>query len=372
MQYILYLFVLLMSLFNTIFPGYTWQSQDKHNQTLTFEVVAHKNLQQEKDLFVFTYRERYKDRIPLEDFEKIPKWFEKIENHIANPNQNTFLITVKRNNDLCGLNFCTLLPNNSVEIRELIIHPAYQGTGIGKQLLFSILMLAPSVTRIVLKSRKQNIEAHAFYTHLGFRKTNNLEIKIPEYSIGFEYLMPKTVTHTWQAKDKLNQPITFQQIIAGDLTQERNLLFLTFKERYKGRIPDAVLEPLLKEGFKKIEDYITHQTTHSFFITAKKDGELCGLIFFELLPENTVTIWEIIVHPSYQGCGIGKQLLFSIFKFAPTTKRIVLASRKENLEAHAFYERLGFKKTNDFNKIDVIGGNSEYSFGFEYNVEQPK
>ncbi len=60
-------------------------------------------------------------------------------------------------------------PLEEVYLSPLMISPKAQGTGVGKELLFSILRQMPDLKRITLHTRKR-LPAASFYKHLGFRE----------------------------------------------------------------------------------------------------------------------------------------------------------------------------------------------------------
>ncbi len=57
------------------------------------------------------------------------------------------------------------------------------------------------------------------------------------------------------------------------------------------------------------------------------------------------TIWDVIVRPSHQGRGVGKQLIERVLEHPDlrTVTNFVLLTKDQ----HAFYERLGFRKEPD-------------------------
>ena len=69
---------------------------------------------------------------------------------------------------------------------------------------------------------------------------------------------------------------------------------------------------------------------------------IVGYALFEKL-STSYYLAEMAVHPDYQGKGVGKKLVFSIFEKDPAAKKIVLLTEIENRWSKPFYEKIGFK-----------------------------
>ena len=85
-------------------------------------------------------------------------------------------------------------------------------------------------------------------------------------------------------------------------------------------------------------------------VLARRDGAVCGLIaldFMYYLPLGTITcrVTALVVTPTAQGLGIGRQLLKEAERRARTggASRIELTSGSQRTEAHAFYRACGYK-----------------------------
>lgn len=179
-------------------------------------------------------------------------------------------------------------------------------------------------------------------------------------------LEPFAMEHivTWQVKDKQEDLVTFSVGDIGSLFDVKALWLNAFKERYKGRITTAELETDLAYGGKAIEQGLADTT--STLVTAKKEGQLVGFAFFKPVSSDTVELFIVAVEPSLQRLGIGAELVFSIFKAAPAVNRVVLSSFKPNVEAHAFYKKLGFQELKDEALMKALSEMPERSYWFEY------
>lgn len=75
----------------------------------------------------------------------------------------------------------------SYYLAEMAIAPEFQGQGIGKQLVFSILEKEPATSRILLVTEIMNLWSQAFYKKIGFKPSSFTHPDYPENFIGFEY-----------------------------------------------------------------------------------------------------------------------------------------------------------------------------------------
>ena len=85
-------------------------------------------------------------------------------------------------------------------------------------------------------------------------------------------------------------------------------------------------------------------------VLARREGAVCGLValdFMYYLPLGTITcrVTALVVTPTAQGLGIGRQLLKEAEHRARAggAARIELTSGSQRTEAHAFYRACGYK-----------------------------
>ena len=85
-------------------------------------------------------------------------------------------------------------------------------------------------------------------------------------------------------------------------------------------------------------------------VLARHAGAVCGLValdFMYYLPLGTITcrVTALVVTPTAQGLGIGRQLLKEAERRARAggAARIELTSGSQRTEAHAFYRACGYK-----------------------------
>ena len=88
-------------------------------------------------------------------------------------------------------------------------------------------------------------------------------------------------------------------------------------------------------------------TKRSRFWLAVKDNQVIGMAAIKEVDAAVALLRRMFVAPAYHGTGVGKQLLYTAFKFAETQgfQIINLDTHIEMKRAHAFYEKHGFRRT---------------------------
>jgi GNAT superfamily N-acetyltransferase len=59
--------------------------------------------------------------------------------------------------------------------------------------------------------------------------------------------------------------------------------------------------------------------------------------------EYHATVYDVVVHPDHQGCGVGRELLRRLMARMPVWRTLLIADR----EVSGFYERSGFRDYGD-------------------------
>jgi GNAT superfamily N-acetyltransferase len=104
----------------------------------------------------------------------------------------------------------------------------------------------------------------------------------------------------------------------------------------------------------QVLDRVTHalQSDTSCLLIAQMAGEVAGLMCAELVPyfptgATVCRVTSLVVAARHRGCGLGKILLAGAAEFARRHRcsGIELTSAERRVEAHRFYERLGFART---------------------------
>jgi predicted N-acetyltransferase YhbS len=119
------------------------------------------------------------------------------------------------------------------------------------------------------------------------------------------------------------------------------------------------VESLLAElGYPSKEADVRHRLRRSLrserscFLLAQSASEVIGLVSAELVPyfPNGSTICRItglVVSTQHRGRGVGEKLLAGAADFAREhhCSGIEITSAEHRLDAHRFYQRLGFSRT---------------------------
>ena len=105
------------------------------------------------------------------------------------------------------------------------------------------------------------------------------------------------------------------------------------------------------ENVAETYSIMEHDDRYVTFV-AEADGKIVGLAAAVKVlaighPGGYVKMNGIGVLPAYRGQGIGKQLMEHVERFAAEQGALYvgLASGISRAEAHAFYERIGYRKT---------------------------
>lgn len=116
---------------------------------------------------------------------------------------------------------------------------------------------------------------------------------------------------------------------------------------------------------KQVAENIQNQK--GYYVRAHAGDKLAGCVYYDLnwnkdkpIGEKSLYVDQIFIDPEFQKSGIGKELLFSIFKdkeLASGFNSIVVLVETYADNARAFYEKLGFKPVDqDLIPFCVRGG----------------
>jgi ribosomal protein S18 acetylase RimI-like enzyme len=118
----------------------------------------------------YLWRETYRDFLPLRVIERISRtWHspELLSLQVEDP--FFFFRTLKDDTgNIIGLITTRKLADVILSLDRLYIHPAYQGTGLGKMLLECALNEFRPVRKLQLEAFKENLRGLDFYFKLGF------------------------------------------------------------------------------------------------------------------------------------------------------------------------------------------------------------
>ncbi|GKU79165.1 GNAT family N-acetyltransferase [Paenibacillus sp. L3-i20] len=231
-------------------------------------------------------------------------------------------------------------------IRHAYVKTSHRSKGIGGTLIEHLLQ--QTTKPILIGTWAAASWAIRFYNRYGFRLVSKEE---KEHLLRIYWNVPtrqieESVVLSNAEEDKrliLNSinalPVVEKATIAdaGEILALQKLAYISEAEIYN----DYTIEPLvqtLEDLQKQFEDHI--------FLKAVIDGTIIGSVRAKLT-ERSCIIGKLIVHPSYQGRGIGKQLMTDIeASFKNCLKYELFTGSKSNKNLQ-LYERLGYITTGE-------------------------
>jgi len=146
----------------------SWIATDKSGKTLTFSWVLEGDLQEEKELYLKSFKGAYPNW-PAGCFERmgIPAYIEKVFDQRQLELVNRYLVAARDRERLVA---CASFEKNGQDarLRTLVIDQAYKNSGIAEMLILSILRRLPATEKIISIVRKENLDACKFYRKWGF------------------------------------------------------------------------------------------------------------------------------------------------------------------------------------------------------------
>lgn len=125
--------------------------------------------------------------------------------------------------------------------------------------------------------------------------------------------------------------------------------------------PRGVLPDPLPDGCYQAFDRII-KSSHDRLMVAELDGRVVGtfhltyLTYLAGMGHPDAQVEAVHVHPDYRGRGVGACMMQWVIAQAKEKhcRRVQLTSNKLRLDAHRFYERLGFEASHQGMKLQVI------------------
>jgi N-acetylglutamate synthase-like GNAT family acetyltransferase len=132
--------------------------------------------------------------------------------------------------------------------------------------------------------------------------------------------------------------VTFRQATQADM---ETIAALLTELGYPSTAPDVV---------DRVQRSLHSET--SWLLLAQSENDVTGLISAELVPyfpngSTVCRVTALVVAAQHRAQGLGEKLLANVSEFAREhgCSGIELTSAHHRLDAHRFYERLGFLKT---------------------------
>jgi|GEM_PF-2787615 ribosomal protein S18 acetylase RimI-like enzyme len=151
------------------------------------------------------------------------------------------------------------------------------------------------------------------------------------------------------------QEVAFERVVSGDLSEGKRVFVEAFWKTTEGYSEGASLDEFITdvvdktwEDWKSLEQLFQKKDPNAFFIYAKQNGKVVGFALFTKTDNKDlkeVYIDQMAINSSEQRSGIGSALIdYFIKTLMPEVERIVLITRRTNVNALAFYVKNNFRE----------------------------
>ncbi len=123
-------------------------------------------------------------------------------------------------------------------------------------------------------------------------------------------------------------------------------------------IPGGIARQGDEISWEYVENNLSKSLLNGICLVAEEDNQVVAEIHsYKLVPkvfDHVLSELTIVVHPDWQGKGIGKKIFTAFLKEVQTNRpeilRVELIARESNGKAINFYQKLGFKIEGRFEK----------------------
>ena len=171
--------------------------------------------------------------------------------------------------------------------------------------------------------------------------------------------------------------VKYEWVIERDLGQEEEIYVKAFCKAYENLSNEALglksddnRALWLQNACRDRTNTLVCIKNNMHVLHARSGEKILGFaVFEETGDKDEVYIVALCVDPAYHRCGIGESLVFKIGQLFPETKKLVLMTRKLNVQARDFYiKKCGFKECDYVHE----GLSSEYYIGYEWQGDVQK
>ena len=139
--------------------------------------------------------------------------------------------------------------------------------------------------------------------------------------------------------------VTFRTAAINDLPYIVRML----ADDFLGAQREQYTDPLPESYIRAFEEIDADQ--NNYLIVAERDGEIVGTLQLTLTPSisfrggKRATVESVRIDKRYRGSGIGREMMLWIIDLARSRGCVSmqLTTNADRVDAHRFYQRLGFK-----------------------------
>lgn len=154
--------------------------------------------------------------------------------------------------------------------------------------------------------------------------------------------------HGWIYQDKYGQVYTVEPTRERDLKECEEVFVHAFMEAYRDFSEEQLgiqdKQQFLKSAFADVYD--DFNSGEQKLLTVRSRDQVVGFAGYKPTEiPGQIYLTQLSVEPDYWRCGIGTELIFSVFKIYDEVKSLVVIPRRINRVAREFYLHLGFTES---------------------------
>ena len=137
-----------------------------------------------------------------------------------------------------------------------------------------------------------------------------------------------------------------------NISEIKKFLADSWRKTYRDILPEKIIQRAIDvwQRTERLTVQITGPGTY-FPVARNNKGKIIALMTVRQENKNEITVSRLYVDASYQGKGIGTELLNKLPSQFPKIKKIRLQVDRENRKARKFYAKRGFKESGTEEKM---------------------
>ncbi|WP_054955582.1 GNAT family N-acetyltransferase [Paenibacillus dakarensis] len=165
--------------------------------------------------------------------------------------------------------------------------------------------------------------------------------------------------------------ITIRYVSSEDIPHIQSIAHETWMFTYKSIYSEDYIQHFLSKAYstenlsRSVERDL--QKPKRSFLVAECNGEVVGYAQTGQVNEEEYELLRIYIRPEYHKMGIGKGFIQEFIQLLKPVKKMFAWVAKENHTGRAFYEKSGFKETEEM--IETIEGQSKTQIKYELEID---